>query len=184
MKFPLRMSSMLFCASALFAAATLNACSRTTEHVFIDNANRCSSPKISLAFDNVQNNGDNTLGISPMEVKSALLQAFDENGCIGFSPSSPHTASATYITQLATDSTNKVIFSNDTTTAEVVIVLHVQTATKRQTIEGRGQLALSNDKVLGLGANNQLNLADKNYALSVASRSLAKAYSDKLLTQD
>lgn len=184
MKLPFRMSPILFCASALFAAVTLNACSRTTEHVFIDNANRCSSPKISLAFDNVQNNGDNALGISPMEVKSALLQAFDENGCIGFSPSSPHTANATYITQLATDSTNKVIFSNDTTTAEVVIVLHVQTATSKQTIEGRGQLALSNDKVLGLGANNQLDLADKNYALSVASRSLAKAYSDKLLTQD
>lgn len=176
--------SIFFCASALLAAASLGACSRTTEHVFIDNANKCSSPKVSLAFGNVQNNGDNALGISPMEVKSALLQAFDENGCIGFSPSSPYIANATYTTQLATDSKNKVIFSNDTTTAEVVIVLHVQSATKKQTIEGRGQLALSNDKVLGLGANNQLNLADKNYALSVASRSLAKAYSDKLLTQD
>ena len=179
-----RRFSIFFCASALLAAMSLGACSRTTEHVFIDNANKCSSPKISLAFGNVQNNGDNALGISPMEVKSALLQAFDENGCIGFAPSSLHTANATYTTQLATDSKNKVIFSNDTTTAEVVIVLHVQTDTKRQTVEGRGQLALSNDKVLGLGANNQLNLADKNYALSVASRSLAKAYSDKLLTLD
>lgn len=160
---------------------TLLGCGRTTEHVFIDNTNKCSSPKILIVFNDVQNNGDNALNISPMEVKSALLQAFNENGCIGITPSGDNVASAVYSTHITTNSDNKILYSNSKTAISTHITLDIKNPSGQQTINGDGNFELSSDKVLGVGSSNQINLADKTYTLSVASRSLAKALSDTLL---
>ncbi len=165
----------------LFGIASLfSACTPTTEHVFIDNANKCAHPEYSISFNEVKNDGKNDLSISPLEVKSALMQAFNENGCIALLSSSINEANASYNTRIEENIQKGLLHSNSSIKIIVEITLHIKDASNQQNIQGIGFLDLNNEKYLGMGSTHKIQREHKTYALSIASRSLSKTLSDRI----